>query len=69
MESQKLLRTTTGNHIHLTYNQTVDLPTLDVQLPTQDGGNFSDMRITMLLMIKEKLLQFQEVLIMRIETL
>jgi hypothetical protein len=47
-------RTTTGNHTHLTSNQTVAQATSDVQLLTQDGGNCSDMKVVSLPMRKER---------------
>jgi len=42
MRFQRPSRTTTGSHTLLTSNLTEDHPISDVQLPTQDGGNFSD---------------------------
>jgi hypothetical protein len=48
MVSPRLSRTITGNHTHLTFNQTEDHPTSDVPLPTQDGGNSSDTKVPQL---------------------
>jgi len=43
MKFQRPSRTTTGDLTHLTYKATVDLPMLDAQQPTLDGGRSSDM--------------------------
>jgi hypothetical protein len=59
MESPRLLRTITGNHTHLIFNQMVDQPTSDVPLPTQDGGNSLDMKVDSLSMRKERFLKFK----------
>jgi hypothetical protein len=69
MVSPRLSRTTNGNLTHLISNPTVDHLTLDVQLPTQDGGNCSDTKTTLLLMKEERLLPLQEELTMRTKTL
>jgi len=58
----KLSRTTFGKLIHLTSNPTVDQPTLDVPLLTQDGGNFSDTRALPLSMKEERSLKSLETL-------
>jgi hypothetical protein len=47
MESPRQSRTTTGNLIHLTSNPMEDQPISDVLQPTQDGGNYSDMKTTL----------------------
>jgi hypothetical protein len=44
MKSPRQSRTTTGSLTHLISKATETLPTLDVPLPTQDGGNSSDIR-------------------------
>jgi hypothetical protein len=59
MESPRLSRTTTGNLIHLTFNQTVDQPISDVLLQTQDGGKYSELRKDSLSTIKERSLKFK----------
>jgi hypothetical protein len=46
----------------------VDLVISDLQLPTQDGGNFSDMKETLSEMKEVKLLLFKVELITRTET-
>jgi hypothetical protein len=43
----KLLRTTNGNHILLISRAMAVLITSDAQPLTQDGGSYSDSRITM----------------------
>jgi len=43
-------KTTTGNPIHLTFKATEVQPTSDVPLPTQDGGNYSNTKMLLLLM-------------------
>jgi hypothetical protein len=60
-------RTTFGKLIHLTSNPTVDQPTLDVQLLTLDGGNFSDTRALPLSMKEERSLKLLEMLMLKIE--
>jgi len=45
MRFQRHSRTTTGSPTHLTFRATVDQPTSDVPLPTQDGGKCSDTKI------------------------
>jgi hypothetical protein len=42
MESLRPSETTTGSPTLSTSKVTEDLPTSDAQLPTQDGGNYSD---------------------------
>jgi hypothetical protein len=42
MKNQRPSRTTTGSLTHLTSKAMVDQATLDVPLPTQDGGKCSD---------------------------
>jgi hypothetical protein len=44
MRFQRPSRTTTGRATHLISKETVDLPTQDVLLPTQDGGNCSELK-------------------------
>jgi hypothetical protein len=62
-------RITTGNLTHLTSNPTVDQPTSDVLLPTQDGGNSSDTRELSLSTKEERFLTSVETLTKRTETL
>jgi hypothetical protein len=72
MESPRPSRTTTGNLIHLTFNQMVDQPISDVPLPTQDGGKSSELRKDSLSTIKERSLKFKtkkKPLMLKIETL
>jgi hypothetical protein len=72
MESPRLSRTTTGNLIHLTFNQMVDQPISDVLLPTLDGGRSSELRKDSLSMIKERFLKFKikkKPLMLKTETL
>jgi hypothetical protein len=69
MKSPRLSRTTTGNLTHLTSNQTVDQLTSDVLLPTQDGGNSSDIKVLKLSTRKVRLLKFKVNLITKTETL
>jgi len=57
MRSQRPSRTTTGSLTHLTSNPMEDQPISDVQLPTQDGGNFSDTKEPQLSMRKERSLK------------
>jgi hypothetical protein len=45
MRSQRPSRITTGSLTHLTSNQMVVQAISDVQLPTQDGGNSSNMKV------------------------
>jgi hypothetical protein len=59
MESQRPLRTTTGNLIHLISNQTEVQTILDAPLPTQDGGKSSELKEDSLLMIKARFLKFK----------
>jgi len=59
MESLRPSRTTTGSLTHLIFNQMVDQPISDAQLPTQDGGNSSDMKVDSLSMRKERLWKFK----------
>jgi hypothetical protein len=59
MESQRPSRTTTGDPTLLTSNQTEDQAISDAPLPTQDGGNSSDMRVASLSMRKERLWKFK----------
>jgi hypothetical protein len=71
MESQRPSRTTTGNLIHLTFNQMVDQPISDVPLPTQDGGKSSDTKEDILSTKKERLSKFKirkKTLMLRTET-
>jgi hypothetical protein len=44
MRSQRPSRTTNGSHTHLIFKETEALPTSDVPLPTQDGGNSSSLK-------------------------
>jgi hypothetical protein len=60
-------RITFGKLIHLISNPTVDQPTLDVPLPTLDGGNFSDTRALPLSMKEERSLKLLEMLMLKIE--
>jgi hypothetical protein len=53
MRFQRLSKTTTGSHTHLTSKEMVDPLTSDAQLQTQDGGKCSDTR-TLLLQTKEE---------------
>jgi len=57
MRSQRPSRTTTGSLTHLISNPMEDQPISDVQLPTQDGGNFSDTKEPQLSMRKERSLK------------
>jgi hypothetical protein len=54
MRSQRPLRTTTGNHILLISKEMVDLLILDAQPLTLGGGNYSNTKMLLLLMKKEK---------------
>jgi hypothetical protein len=67
-KSQRLSRIITGSHIHLISNPMVVQPTLDAQLPTQDGGNFSDIKMLLLSTREERLSKFKEILILKTET-
>jgi hypothetical protein len=69
MVSPRLLRTTNGSLTHLIFNPMVDHLTLDVLLRTQDGGNCSETKTTLLLMKEEKLLPLEEESTMRTKTL
>jgi hypothetical protein len=72
MESQRPSRTTTGNLIHLTFNQMVDQPISDVPLPTQDGGKSSEHKVDSLSMREERFLKFKikkKPLMLKTETL
>jgi len=69
MKFQRLLRTTTGSHTHLTSNPTEDHPTSDVPLPIQDGGNSSDTKDLQLLTREERYSKSKETLILKTETL
>jgi hypothetical protein len=53
----RLSRTTTGSHTHSISNPTEDPPISDAQLPTQDGGNYSDSKEDTLSTKKERLLK------------
>jgi hypothetical protein len=44
MKSLGLSRTTTGSPTHLIFKEMEDLPILDAQLLTQDGGSYSSLR-------------------------
>jgi hypothetical protein len=59
MVSQRPSRTTTGSHTHLISNPTVDQPTSDVPLPTQDGGKSGETKVVSLSMRKERYLRFK----------
>ena len=71
MELPRLSETITGNHTHLTSNRTEAQATSDAPLPTQDGGNSSDMitQLPLSIMREEKLLKLLEVLMLRTEIL
>ena len=45
MKSLRQSRTTTGSHIHSTFNQMETQATSDVLEPTQDGGNYLDLMV------------------------
>jgi hypothetical protein len=59
MVSQRPSRTTTGSPTLLTFRATVDPQISDAQLPTQDGGKSSDMKVDTLLTKKERSLKFK----------
>jgi len=69
MRSQRPSRTTTGSLTHLTSNPMEDQPTSDVQVPTQDGGNFSDTKEPQLSMREERSLRSKVELTTKTETL
>jgi hypothetical protein len=54
MRNPRHSRITTGSHTHLISNLMEDHPTLDVPLPTQDGGNSSDTKVPQLLTREER---------------
>jgi hypothetical protein len=69
MKSQRLSRTTTGNHTHLTSNPMEDQATSDAPLLIQDGGNFSRLMEHMWKILEtQKCLQSQEELTMKTGT-
>jgi hypothetical protein len=68
MKSQRLSRTTNGSLTHLTFKEMEHQLTLDVLLPTQDGGNFSDIKVPLSLMKKEKSSRFKVMLMLNKET-
>jgi hypothetical protein len=60
MKSLRPSRITNGRIIHLTSKVTEDQLTSDVPQPTQDGGNYSDTKVPLLLMKEERFLKFKE---------
>jgi hypothetical protein len=54
MVCPRLSRTTTGSHTLLIFKEMAAQPISDVPLPTQDGGNSSDMREAVLSTKKER---------------
>ena len=68
MKSQRLSRTTTGNHIHLISKEMVDQQMLDVPLPIQDGGKSSDTQTDSYKTKRVKYWTYLEMLMLKIET-
>jgi hypothetical protein len=68
MKSPRPSKTTNGSHTHLTSKEMEHQQMLDVPQPTQDGGNFSDTKMHLSKMIKERLLRFKEMLMLNKET-
>ena len=70
MKCQRQSETTTGRTIALTSKETEDHPILEQYHPLlQDGGNCSRKMENSLSMKKERLWMFQEVLMLKTETL
>jgi hypothetical protein len=69
MKNPRLLKTTTGNLTHLTSNLMEVHPTLDALLPTQDGGNCSNIKMLSLSVKEERYWKSKATLTRRTETL
>jgi hypothetical protein len=68
MRSQRLSRTITGNPTLLISNPTVDQPTSDAPLPTQDGGNSSNTKDQLSLTREERFLKLLVKLMVKTKT-